>query len=292
VLEEPAPPSRYVQTFLAPVLKGGRVVGVQGAFGEALNVAAQKRAEMELFQVAADLRRLNAELTRSNADLEQLASIAAHDLQEPLRMVAAYTQLLQRRYKGKLDDEADEFMALAVDGAVRMQSLISDLLAYARVGTRGKPLQETSSQGAFERALLNLTAAVRESEAVVTSDHLPDVRADATQLALLFQNLIGNAIKFRRGVPRVHVGVRCEQGDWVFWVQDSGIGIEADQAERIFAIFQRLHTREEYPGSGVGLAICKRIVERHRGRIWVESEVGVGSVFYFTLPVEWFEAAD
>jgi signal transduction histidine kinase len=284
------PEPRYIQTLLAPVFDAdGVVLGLQGAFW---NVTAQKRAERQLFRTATDLRRLNDELARSNADLEHFASMASHDLQEPLRMVAGYTQLLQRRYQGRLDGDADDFIGFVVDGAERMQGLINDLLAYARVGMRSRPFQATSSRAALDRAVANLTTAIRESGAAVTCEHLPDVRADPTQLTQLFQNLVANAVKFRRGTPRIHVSVRCEQGDWVFSVQDNGIGIEEEYHERIFAIFQRLHTREEYAGSGVGLAICKKIVERHHGRIWVASEVGVGSVFHFTLPVEWFEAAD
>ncbi|MGK2856301.1 MAG: PAS domain-containing sensor histidine kinase [Thermoanaerobaculia bacterium] len=225
------------------------------------------------------------ELYRSNEELQQFAYIASHDLQEPLRMVASYTQLLSRRYKGKLDSDADDFIAFAADGASRMQRLIRDLLTYSRVGTKGTELTETSSDEALELALVNLRGAIEEGGALVTHDPLPPVLADETQLIQLFQNLVGNAIKYQGdGVPKIHVSVSRNGGDrWHFSVADNGLGIDPQYFERIFGMFQRLHKREDYAGTGIGLAICKKIVERHGGRISIESQPGQGSTFHFTL---------
>ena len=231
------------------------------------------------------LKQTMAELARSNAELEQFAYVASHDLQEPLRMVASYMQLLQRRYQGKLDADADEFIAYAVDGAKRMQALINDLLAYSRVSSRGKPFEPIDCEVVLDEALANLQMAIEESDAVIIRDPLPTVMADGTQLMQLFQNLIGNGIKFQNGrAPHVHVSTERQAGEWVFSVCDNGIGIDPRYHERVFAVFRRLHTREEYPGTGIGLAICKRIVERHGGRIWVESQSGEGSTFHFAIP--------
>ena len=233
----------------------------------------------------ADLLHKVEELNRSNVELGQFAYIASHDLQEPLRMVASYTQLLSRRYKGKLDSDADEFIAFAVDGAGRMQRLIQDLLAFSRVGTKGKDLLETSSEEALQQALINLRGAIQESGALVTHDPLPSVLADEMQLVQLFQNLIGNAIKYQNpGVPKVHISATKNGGkQWTFAVKDNGLGIDPQYFERIFGMFQRLHKREEFAGTGIGLAICKKIVERHGGSISVESQPGEGSTFSFAL---------
>jgi light-regulated signal transduction histidine kinase (bacteriophytochrome) len=201
-------------------------------------------------------------------------------------MVASYTQLLAKRYKGKLDKDADEYIGFAVDGAKRMQGLIQDLLAYSRVGTKGKDFAPTDCEAVLARTLKTLELAAQEAGATITHDPLPTVMADETQLSQLFQNLIGNAIKYRNGgAPRVHVSCKPESGHWQFSVHDNGIGIDPQFAERVFVIFQRLHTRDEYEGTGIGLAVCKKIVERQGGKIWVDSQPGQGSTFYFTLPL-------
>jgi light-regulated signal transduction histidine kinase (bacteriophytochrome) len=241
---------------------------------------ARQRAERELANKA-------EELARSNADLEQFAYVASHDLQEPLRMVAGYVGLLARRYRDKLDRDANEFIEFAVDGARRMQQLIDDLLLYSRVGRGGKAFEPVDSNIVVDEAVKNLEATISEHNGVVTRDELPTVRADRTQLAQLFQNLVSNAVKFHgQEPPRVHVRAVRSGDDWVFSVQDNGIGIDRKYRDRIFKIFQRLHTREEYPGTGIGLAVCQRIVDRHGGRIWFESEPGKGSTFCFTLPAK------
>jgi PAS domain S-box-containing protein len=225
------------------------------------------------------------ELNRSNEELGQFAYVASHDLQEPLRMVASFTELLARRYKGKLDSDADEFIGFAVDGARRMQRLIQDLLAYSRVATKGNDPVHTSSEEALRRAMMNLRAAIEESGALVTHDPLPTVMADERQLVQVFQNLIGNAVKYQNpGVPRIHISAaRNADKKWTFSVRDNGLGIDPQYFEKIFVIFQRLHKREEFSGTGIGLAICKRIVERHGGTISVESQLGHGSTFSFAL---------
>jgi PAS domain S-box-containing protein len=231
------------------------------------------------------LARQAQELARSNAELEQFAYVASHDLQEPLRMVASYTQLLARRYRDRLDDDAHEFIGYAVDGVTRMQALISDLLAYSRVGSREGTYEPVALDAVMARTLDVLRTTLDDAGAVVTHDPLPTVAADAVQIGQVLQNLVANGVKFRgEAPPRVHVGARREEGDWVISVRDNGIGIAPEYAQRIFVIFQRLHTRAEYPGTGIGLAICKKIVERHGGRIWVESAPGEGSAFHFTLP--------
>ena len=242
------------------------------------DISVRKKAAVILLQKV-------EELNRSNEELGQFAYIASHDLQEPLRMVASYTQLLSRRYKGKLDADADEFITFAVDGASRMQRLIQDLLTYSRVGTKGKSLHQTSSEDALQHALANLRGSIDGSSAVVTHDPLPTVLADEMQLTQLFQNLVGNAIKYQKsGIPHVHIAAAVNADKrWTFAVKDDGIGIDPQYFERIFGMFQRLHKREEFSGTGIGLAICKKIVERHGGNISVESAVGHGTTFRFTL---------
>jgi PAS domain S-box-containing protein len=242
------------------------------------DITARKKAEAQLLQKV-------EELNQSNEELGQFAYIASHDLQEPLRMVASYTQLLSRRYKGKLDADADEFIAYAVDGAGRMQRLIQDLLTFSRVGTKGKELVDTSSEEALQSALINLRGAIEDNSALVTHDPLPVVQADETQLIQLFQNLVGNGIKYQnKGIPKVHISAAKNGGQrWIFSVKDNGIGIDSQYFEKIFGMFQRLHKREEFAGTGIGLAICKKIVERHGGSISVESKPGQGSTFRFAL---------
>ncbi len=250
---------------------------IQGVFAAARDITQRKAMENKL-------RETLEKLKQSNAELEQFAYVASHDLQEPLRMVASYVQLLQRRYQGKLDPEADEFIAYAVDGANRMRGLIDDLLTYSRVGRLGKPFEPTNLESTLDIVLKNLQASIADNKATVTHDTLPVIKADGSQLVQLFQNLIGNAIKFHgEEPPHVHVSAVDKGSEWEFAVRDNGIGIDPQYFERLFKIFQRLHTREEYPGSGIGLAVCKKIVERHGGRIWIESQIGKGSTIYFTL---------
>jgi signal transduction histidine kinase len=248
----------------------------------------RKRAEEALRHAHDELeirvKERTAELARSNAELQQFAYAASHDLQEPLRMIASYVGLLAKRYRGRLDQDADEFIEFAVDGAKRMQELIEDLLAYSRVGTRTKAFKPTDCNRVVDEVVQNLRVLITEQAAVVTHDELPVVTADHTQLAQLIQNLVGNAIKFRAEEPPcVHVGAERRDDQWLFSVEDNGIGIDPKYNDRVFAIFQRLHTRKEYPGTGIGLAICRRIVGRHGGRIWYESKPGNGTIFHFTL---------
>jgi PAS domain S-box-containing protein len=244
------------------------------------DVTARKIVDTRLQATAADL-------ARSNAELEQFAYVASHDLQEPLRMVASYTQLLARRYQGKLDQDADEFIGFAVDGARRMQELINDLLTYSRVGTRALQLEEVDTAQVVDQVVADLAAAIAETQANITRDNLPTLRADHIQVRQVFQNLIANGIKFHRpdDTPRLHISVTRQHAMWQFSITDNGIGIEPQYQERIFALFQRLHSRAEYPGTGIGLAICKKIVERHGGQIRVDSELGRGTNFVFTLPI-------
>ncbi|KCZ73202.1 PAS domain S-box [Candidatus Methanoperedens nitroreducens] len=231
-------------------------------------------------------KRAEKELKRSNAELEQFAYVASHDLQEPLRMISGFTKLLERRYRGRLDKSADEFIAYIVDGANRMQRMIEDLLMYSRVGTRGRPFELISMEDVFNQAVTNIMTAIEKNGAAVTHDPLPAVMVDASQMVQLFQNLISNGIKFRKEEPpRIHISAEKKGSEWIFSVQDNGIGIAPQFIGRLFQLFQREYAATEYHGTGIGLAICKKIVERHGGKIWAESEVGRGSTFYFTIPV-------
>jgi signal transduction histidine kinase len=254
-----------------------------------VDVTAHKRARAELEKYRLHLEDLvknrTEELARSNNDLEQFAYVASHDLQEPLRAVAGFVELLRRNLKNSLDDKTTEYINFTIDGARRMQTLISGLLEYSRIGTQGKKPQKVNSKEVLDEALARLQAGIEESGAKITADNLPTVYFDDVQLSQLFQNLIGNAIKFRgEKTPRIHINASQHDDAWQFAVTDNGIGIELQYADRIFQIFQRLHSREKYPGTGIGLSICKKIVERHNGKIWVESKPGSGSTFYFTVP--------
>jgi signal transduction histidine kinase len=259
-------------------INGALVRQISGVLQGSLLLQKHREAEKTLARQA-------QELTRSNAELEQFAYAASHDLQEPLRMVKSYVELIRRRYQGQLDEDADDFINFAVDGAERMRVLINDLLKYSRVTTHGQSFEPTDCAAVLEHTLTNLQIAIEESGAVVISHELPVVPADATQLLQLFQNLIGNAIKFRKKEiqPEIHLSAEHSRGEWTFSVRDNGIGIAPEYFERIFMIFKRLHHREAYDGTGIGLAVCQKIVERHGGRIWVESELGKGSTFYFTI---------
>jgi PAS domain S-box-containing protein len=255
--------------------ENGEVIGI---FAAARDITERKKAE--------EILKLNInELARSNEELEQFAYVSSHDLQEPLRMIGSYLQLLERRYEGQLDDKADKYIHFAVDGAARMQNLINDLLAFSRVTSRAKELEITDVESIYNQVLINLEVSIKENNTVITHDPLPKVMADDTQLTQVFQNLISNAIKFRgEDNPKIHIAVVRKSNHWLFSVQDNGIGIDPKHKDRIFEVFKRLHKRRNYPGTGIGLSICKKIIERHGGNIWVESELGNGSVFYFTLP--------
>ena len=232
------------------------------------------------------LSRYSEDLARSNSDLQQFAYVASHDLQEPLRMVSSYTQLLARRYQGQLDADADEFIGYAVDGATRMQTLINDLLDYSRLGAPEKSFEAVDCNGLLDQIVADLRPNIEESRAEISYSNLPTLNADRSQVAQVFRNLIGNAMKFRgEEPPRIRVSAGRLGAEWLFSVSDNGIGIEPEYADRVFVIFQRLVTREQYPGTGIGLAICKRIVENHGGRIWFESQPGKGTNFFFLIPV-------
>jgi len=261
---------------------------------EAIRRALQEKHLLRLRRRAEeDLAKKAVELARSNADLEQFAYIASHDLQEPLRMVAAYTQLIAERYRGKLDENADKFIGYACEGALRMQTLINDLLAFSRIGRTGVKAGRVNCDTAMAEVLLNLGPAIRDCGATVSYAPLPEVLADSSQITQVFQNLIGNAIKFRgKEPPEILVQAEKAGQDWLFTVSDNGIGIAPESAENIFVAFQRLHTRTEYPGNGIGLSICKKIIERNGGKIWVESGMSKGSSFKFTLPIHPFAEKD
>lgn len=255
----------------------GNIIGRMAFF---VDVTERRQIKKKLMSTLADLQ-------RSNTDLQQFAYVASHDLQEPLRMVASYTQLLEKRYKDKLDTDAREFIQFAVDGALRMQRLINDLLSYSLVGARQKTVKPTDCHSVLGQVIAGLSDEIEQNNVIITNDDLPTVMADASQMHELIKNLVCNAIKFSsEHAPRVHISAKQDGNKWLFSVQDNGLGIDPQYKDKIFLIFQRLHSKEEYPGTGIGLAICKRIVERHNGKIWVESNVGKGSTFYFTLPVK------
>jgi signal transduction histidine kinase len=239
----------------------------------------------ELKHTREELEQKSQDLVRSNIDLQQFAYTASHDLQAPLRGVEGFVNLFSRRYKGKLDTKADEFIEFIIDGVKRMQGLIKDLLEYSQIGAKEIHWKPMESELAVTQALANLKTAIEESSAIVTYETLPRIIGDSSQMSSLFQNLIGNAIKYRKEEPpKIHISAERKGDKWLFSVNDNGIGIDLNNSARIFVVFQRLHTREEYEGTGIGLAICKRIVERHKGDIWIESEIGKGSTFYFTIP--------
>jgi light-regulated signal transduction histidine kinase (bacteriophytochrome) len=232
-----------------------------------------------------ELKKLSEELAHSNVALNDFAYVASHDLKKPLQSIEGFVKLLARRYKGKLDVKADELIEYIGSGVKRMQELIKDLLEYSQIEAKGKKFKPTECSGVVEKAVGNLQAAIEESNALVAYDELPTVMGDTSQMISLFQNLIDNAVKFRgEEAPRIHISAEQKEDEWVFSIRDNGIGIDLKDSERIFGMFQRLHGSADYPGTGIGLAICKRIVERHGGRIWVESETGKGSTFYFTMP--------
>jgi signal transduction histidine kinase len=295
---KPAAEASLHSAFAFPIVLGSKIFGVMEFFSEA--VQKEDRALMEIAaamggQIGQFIERTRAEeslqkasgnLTRSNAELQQFAYIASHDLNEPLRMITSYLQLVEERWKSKLDPQAQEFIGFALDGAQRMRALIADLLAYSRLEAKAAPFETVDCEQVFQTAVQNLKIAIQENNAAIHHEPLPKVRGDPVQITQVFQNLIGNALKFHgTASPEVRVGATRKDGEWIFFVRDNGIGIDPKHFERIFIIFQRLHTRQQYSGTGMGLAICKRIVERHGGRIWVESEPGEGATFFFTLPV-------
>jgi PAS domain S-box-containing protein len=267
--------SVWVETEASLIYREGKPYAIQWI---ARDITERKRREEEL-------KKLSEELARSNTDLKDFAYVASHDLKKPLQSIEGFVKLLARRYKGKLDAKADEFVEYIVNGIQRMQELIKDLLEYSQVGAKEKKFKSADCSFLVDKAVSNLKAIIEESSAVVTHDRLPTIMADTSQMISLFQNLIDNAIKFRgEEAPRIHISAERKGDEWVFSIQDNGIGIDPKDSERIFGMFQRLHGSTDYPGTGIGLAICKKIVEQHGGRIWVESETGKGSTFYFTMP--------
>jgi light-regulated signal transduction histidine kinase (bacteriophytochrome) len=264
-------PVEYTST---PICDAGEIQGAVVVF----------RDISERKQIEAQRESLLKKVHDSNQELEQFAYVASHDLQEPLRMVSSYTQLLERRYANKLDEDANDFIYFAVDGANRMQRLIQDLLEYSRITTRGKEFLEVDAHLVLKQAINNLQMKIESNGAIITNGELPKIKADEHQLVRVFQNLIDNAIKFKgREFPTVYVGCELRDNSQVFIIKDNGIGIDPCYKEKIFQIFQRLSSREEYPGTGIGLSICKRIIERHGGKIWMESEPGKGTAFFFTI---------
>lgn len=256
----------------------GEYNGEKAIFSTLVNIDDRKKAEVTL-------REYSESLSRSNSELEQFAYIASHDLQEPLRMIGSYLQLLEQRYKGRLDKDADDFINYSIDGANRLQQMINDLLVFSRVQTRGKEPTDTHVELALKGALENLRPSIQESKAKISYTNLPTVNADPIQLTMLFQNLLSNAIKFHgKETPEIKISSRIDKQMVEFCILDNGIGIDPQYKDRIFVIFQKLHNRDEYPGTGIGLAVCKRIIARHGGQIWVESKPGAGTKFYFTLP--------
>lgn len=274
-----------IQSTREAAFGGEDVTALQTMAGQLANAIVNARLYDQSQKMIAERKQAEAKLARSNQELEHFAYVASHDLQEPLRMVTGYLELLERRYKGQLDSDADEFIEYAVDGASRMKGLINDLLAYSRVSMQSEPFEPVDCNVVLEYVLGDLRLAIEENDAVITHDSLPTIIADSAQFGQIFLNLVSNAIKFRSDEPpAIHIGVTQADGEWLFSVRDNGIGIDPQYVERVFAIFQRLHTRKEYPGSGIGLAVCKKIVERHGGRIWLKSQPNQGTTFYFTIP--------
>jgi PAS domain S-box-containing protein len=264
--------------------KDGQPIGMRGV---TMDISERIKQQNILSRYARQLR-------RSNEELQQFAYIASHDLQEPLRMVASYLELLEKRYGDELDDDAHDFIAFAVDGAMRMKTLISDLLAYSRLESRQGEFEQFNLGIELNNVRDNLRLTIEETGALITTDELPTITADKAQVSQLFQNLVSNALKFKSPdrPPEIHIGAECINGEWRFSLSDNGIGIESDYLDRIFVIFQRLHTKAEYPGTGIGLAICKRVIDHHGGRIWVDSQPGKGTTFYFTIPADIDEERD
>jgi len=257
-----------------------RMSGKRRYIGSARDISERKQAELAL-------QNTSVELERSNRDLQHFAYVASHDMQEPLRMVSSYMSLIEKRYRDKLDEDGKTFMDYAVDGARRMQEMIQSLLAFSRIQSQGRPLVETDCEDVLARVLANLSVSIMENDVTLSHDPLPVLKADSIQLVQLFQNLVSNAIKYRGSEPPcIHIAAERDNGFWRFAISDNGIGIDPQYYERIFIMFQRLHSRSEYDGAGIGLALCQRIIERHGGKIWLESEPGQGSMFYFTLPAE------